>query len=77
MPTSISCSRRSGAVSIRIARPCVSTSSEQRRRRLRGSVGSQRPQSGPIAGTPQEAPQPRTVTFMPRDFQTPAGLAAF
>ena len=35
-----------------------STSSEQRRRRLRGSVGSQRP-SRAGAGTPPDEPQPR------------------
>ena len=41
--------------------PMRSTSSEQRRRRLRGSSGSQAPQPMPIRGTPPEEPQPRIV----------------
>src|SRR4029450_10928116 len=60
------CSRRSGEVSITIrVVPCApvrSTSSEQRRRRFFGLLGSQAPQPRAGRGTPAEEPQPRIVS---------------
>src|SRR5438132_1156405 len=52
-PAASNCSRRSGEVSIRIVRPWVSISNDARRRRLRGSAGSQRPQSAAAAAAMQ------------------------
>src|SRR3954465_2153053 len=60
------CSRRSGEVSITIrvvpSSDVCSTSSEQRRRRFFGLLGSQAPQPSAGRGTPAEEPQPRIVS---------------
>src|SRR6478752_10822458 len=60
------CSRRSGEVSITIrvvpSSDVCSTSSEQRRRRFLGLLGSQAPQPSAGRGTPAEEPQPRMVS---------------
>src|SRR6266702_567213 len=62
---SMSCSRRSGAVSMTMRvvpwPDTCSTISEQRRRRFFGFVGSQAPQPRAGRGTPAEEPQPRIV----------------
>src|SRR5438445_9390564 len=60
------CSRRSGEVSITMrvvpSLDVCSTSSEQRRRRFLGLLGSQAPQPSAGRGTPAEEPQPRIVS---------------
>ena len=46
--------------------PPLSIRIDERRRRLRGSAGSQSPQSLPIRGTPDDVPQPRIADFTRR-----------
>src|SRR3954467_11797343 len=62
----MSCSRRSGAVSITMRvvpwLDVFSTIIEQRRRRFFGLLGSQAPQPSAGRGTPAEEPQPRIVS---------------
>src|SRR6266702_3828520 len=62
----MSCSRRSGAVSMTMRvvpwPDTCSTISEQRRRRFLGLLGSQAPQPSAGRGTPAEEPQPRIVS---------------
>src|SRR3954471_159341 len=63
---SSSCCLRSGPQSTRMRFPALSTKIDVLSRALRGSSGSQRPQSFPIFGTPVDVPQPRILSLKGR-----------
>src|ERR1700690_3718628 len=63
-PSATHCSRNSGAASTCTWRPSITTWTDVRVRRLRGSADLQTAQGQPIIGTPWEVPLPRTITSM-------------